>query len=282
MTHGAKRKQCNFEGCTNHSQKGGVCYRHCANGGTNSNNNPTLQPSIDIIPAIPPLQSVNNEDEEELNSWILRSSCTNTANLPTSTGANSTSHETATGMVSGQSIPAGPPESVNVSLLTTSNFVSISGINQNSNVNPNLQKHEEQDDNSGKMVQFECLTKNTRPPQLKKVSTCSHHTGCKEKIYKDRLCTNHLIEFLAEASKKAQEFAEDYKKRAEEAEMKLAETKKKRYRSMSSPVQNQSRSHGLPSVVNLRNKHGTYDRPDDESTLSNFHKDFESLDGRSS
>ena len=61
--------------------------------------------------------------------------------------------------------------------------------------------------------------------------------------------------------------------------MKLAETKKKRYRSMSSPVQNQSRSHGLPSVVNLRNKHGTYDRPDDESTLSNFHKDFESLDG---
>ena len=61
--------------------------------------------------------------------------------------------------------------------------------------------------------------------------------------------------------------------------MKLAETKKKQYRSMSSPVQNQSRSHGLPSVVNVRNKHGTYDRPDDESTLSNFHKDFESLDG---
>jgi hypothetical protein len=27
-THGAKRKQCSFDGCTSNAKKGGVCYRH--------------------------------------------------------------------------------------------------------------------------------------------------------------------------------------------------------------------------------------------------------------
>ena len=43
-----------------------------------------------------------------------------------------------------------------------------------------------------------------------------------------------------------------------------------------------SRSHGLPSVVNLLNEDDySFDRPDDKSTLSNFHRDDESVDGSS-
>jgi hypothetical protein len=99
-THGAKvstRKQCSYEGCTKYVRKGGLCWTHGAKVGSNANNNSTLQPSIDIIPAIPPFQSVNNEDEEERNSWISRSSCTNTANhLSTSIGTNSLSDTTPT------------------------------------------------------------------------------------------------------------------------------------------------------------------------------------------
>ena len=30
MKHGAKVKRCSVEGCTNHSKRGGVCYRHGA------------------------------------------------------------------------------------------------------------------------------------------------------------------------------------------------------------------------------------------------------------
>jgi hypothetical protein len=83
-------KQCSHTGCNKHAKNGGFCITHgvemkladegCTkypqgkDGGTNSNNNPTLQPSIDIIPAIPPFPSVHYEDEEERNSWIWRSS----------------------------------------------------------------------------------------------------------------------------------------------------------------------------------------------------------------
>ena len=35
MKHGAKVKRCSSEGCTNHAQKGGVCWRHGAYRNTN-------------------------------------------------------------------------------------------------------------------------------------------------------------------------------------------------------------------------------------------------------
>jgi hypothetical protein len=62
VTHGAKIKQCSFEGCTNQVVKGGVCYRHLKKYGT-----------CPEIPPTPPYQSINYEDEEELNSWIWKS-----------------------------------------------------------------------------------------------------------------------------------------------------------------------------------------------------------------
>ena len=34
MRHGAKRKLCSIEGCTNHVKRGGVCWRHGANRNT--------------------------------------------------------------------------------------------------------------------------------------------------------------------------------------------------------------------------------------------------------
>jgi rhodanese-related sulfurtransferase len=69
---------------------------------------------------------------------------------------------------------------------------------------------------------------------------------------------------------------EKYKKAAKERAVELN-------RSTSNPLlQNSSRSRGLPSVVNVRNEHDySFDRPDDESTLSNFHRDDESVDGSS-
>ena len=75
ITHGAivERKRCNFEKCTSNAQKGGVCRRHFE---IKANNiNPTLQPNT-VTPAIPSRQSINyeDEDEEQLNSWIWRSS----------------------------------------------------------------------------------------------------------------------------------------------------------------------------------------------------------------
>ena len=75
ITHGAivERKRCNFEKCTSNAQKGGVCRRHFE---IKANNiNPTLQPNT-VTPAIPSRQSFNyeDEDEEQLNSWIWRSS----------------------------------------------------------------------------------------------------------------------------------------------------------------------------------------------------------------
>ena len=75
ITHGAKveRKRCSFEGCTSHAQKGGVCWRHSSKR-IKANNNPTIQ-STAVTSAIPPHLPMNYEDEEEeLNSWIWRSS----------------------------------------------------------------------------------------------------------------------------------------------------------------------------------------------------------------
>ena len=48
-----------------------VCERHCSESITI--NNP-LQEAITMVPPIPSCQSMNFEDEEELNSWIWRSS----------------------------------------------------------------------------------------------------------------------------------------------------------------------------------------------------------------
>jgi hypothetical protein len=72
VTHGAKKKLCSFDGCTKQVQKGGVCYKH----GSKSIitlNNPVLQSNA-IPPSVPPHQAVDYDDEEELNSWIWRSS----------------------------------------------------------------------------------------------------------------------------------------------------------------------------------------------------------------
>ena len=77
ITHGAivERKRCNFKGCTSNAQKGGVCRGHSSKRIKANNINPTLQPNT-VTPAIPSRQSINyeDEDEEQLNSWIWRSS----------------------------------------------------------------------------------------------------------------------------------------------------------------------------------------------------------------
>jgi hypothetical protein len=75
ITHGATRKQCSFEGCTNKVKKGGVCYRHRSKSTIISTNNPTLEANIALPSSVPPShQSTDYEDEEELNSWIWKSS----------------------------------------------------------------------------------------------------------------------------------------------------------------------------------------------------------------
>ena len=65
VTHGAKVKRCSVEGCTKQVKKGGVCYRHRSKSIIMINN-----PSQEAITELP----TNNQDEEELNSWIWRSS----------------------------------------------------------------------------------------------------------------------------------------------------------------------------------------------------------------
>jgi hypothetical protein len=65
VTHGAKVKGCSVEGCTKQVKKGGVCYRHRSKCIITINN-----PSQEAITELP----TNNQDEEELNSWIWRSS----------------------------------------------------------------------------------------------------------------------------------------------------------------------------------------------------------------
>jgi hypothetical protein len=99
ITHGAikKHKICSHEGCNNiairrgvcwtHGAKinassrdvapmpgeGGVCYMHRGKSGINTNNNSTLVTSANVTPPIPPHQSIDYEEEEELNSWIWKS-----------------------------------------------------------------------------------------------------------------------------------------------------------------------------------------------------------------
>jgi hypothetical protein len=74
VTHGATRKGCSFEGCTSNARgKEGVCYRHREKSGINTNNNSTLVSNADVTPPIPPYQSIDYEEEEELNSWIWKS-----------------------------------------------------------------------------------------------------------------------------------------------------------------------------------------------------------------
>jgi hypothetical protein len=73
ITHGATVKCCSFEDCNNHAKKGGVCYRHRTKS-INANDNPTLQLN-DVTSVMSHHLPMNYEDEEEeLNSWIWRSS----------------------------------------------------------------------------------------------------------------------------------------------------------------------------------------------------------------
>ena len=76
ITHGAirvLRKRCSHNGCTSYAKKGGVCTRHRSKSSINANNIPTLQPNA-FPPSVLPHRSADYEDEEELNSWIWRSS----------------------------------------------------------------------------------------------------------------------------------------------------------------------------------------------------------------
>jgi hypothetical protein len=105
ITHGAKKKQCSFKGCTNQARIGGVCITHgatkkrcifegfrngvvkagvCITHGAklqhppkvkNANdNNP--EPPQNVVPTAVLSRQLSNffDDEEELNSWIWRSS----------------------------------------------------------------------------------------------------------------------------------------------------------------------------------------------------------------
>ena len=55
--------------------KGGVCYRHRSKSINAKNNLTLLQLNAGVTPAtIPFRQSIEYEDEEELNSWIWKSS----------------------------------------------------------------------------------------------------------------------------------------------------------------------------------------------------------------
>ena len=75
VTHGAKKKRCSVEGCTKYKMKGGVCYRHRSKSINAKNNLTLLQLNAGVTPAtIPFRQSIEYEDEEELNSWIWKSS----------------------------------------------------------------------------------------------------------------------------------------------------------------------------------------------------------------
>ena len=75
VTHGAKvsaRKRCTFEGCSSYAQKAGLCKRHCSES-INAIINTAAQAKNTVTPSLPPSQSIDYEDEEELNSWIWRS-----------------------------------------------------------------------------------------------------------------------------------------------------------------------------------------------------------------
>jgi hypothetical protein len=57
-----------FKGYNSNARgKEGVCYRHYEKSGINTNNNSTLVTSAYVTPPIPPHQSIDYEDEEELN-----------------------------------------------------------------------------------------------------------------------------------------------------------------------------------------------------------------------
>jgi len=58
-THGANRKQCNFEGCIRFAQKGGICRRHSSKRIKEDNINPSLQSNADDTSAIPSCQSID-------------------------------------------------------------------------------------------------------------------------------------------------------------------------------------------------------------------------------
>jgi len=88
ITHGAivERKRCNFEGCTSNAQKGGVCRGHSSKR-IKANNNRTIQSNA-VTSVISPHLLMNNEDEEEeLNSWIWRSSHGNMCCINNATGS---------------------------------------------------------------------------------------------------------------------------------------------------------------------------------------------------
>jgi hypothetical protein len=72
ITHGTMIKSCSSKGCTNGAAKEGVCCMHGSKS-INTNNISTIQSNA-IPSSIPPLhQSIDYEEEEELNSWIWKS-----------------------------------------------------------------------------------------------------------------------------------------------------------------------------------------------------------------
>ena len=59
MRHGAKRKQCSSEGCTNQAKKGGVCIRHGANH-TSNDVSTAFGTELDETTALPSLLNRGN------------------------------------------------------------------------------------------------------------------------------------------------------------------------------------------------------------------------------
>ena len=63
-------------GCASFAQKGGVCKRHGSTTiiNTDNTNSPTIEQKVEVTLAIPLRESINHEEEEELISWICKSS----------------------------------------------------------------------------------------------------------------------------------------------------------------------------------------------------------------
>ena len=82
ITHGAKKKRCSHEGCNNQVYKGGVCRRHSSKNLNATNNN-------HVTPVIASRRSVDYdyEEEEGLNSWIWKSTRRDALNYASGTSS---------------------------------------------------------------------------------------------------------------------------------------------------------------------------------------------------
>jgi uncharacterized protein (UPF0179 family) len=76
-THGAKVmcKRCSYKGCTSYSRgKLGLCMKHQSEECIITNENPSHEAITELPLSTPSRHSNYDVDDEELNSWIWRSS----------------------------------------------------------------------------------------------------------------------------------------------------------------------------------------------------------------